>query len=138
MYLYPIILTVLSSTTYHFLLKHMSSKASPLLILFWSYLLAASLCLVVLLTQSENVKMLAVFKDKGWMPILLALALLGIEVGYIWSYKNGGKVGQVSMVSQMVSTVVLLGIGFIMTREPLTMQKVFGVATALFGFHLLR
>ncbi len=121
MLIYPIILTVLSSTTYHFMLKYMSAKASPLLILFWSYLLAATVCLVVLLTQSQNVKMLSVFKDKGWMPILLALALLGIEVGYIWSYKNGGKVGQVSMVSQMVSTIVLLGIGFIM--EKMGMQK---------------
>jgi drug/metabolite transporter (DMT)-like permease len=136
--IYPVMLTVLSSAMYHFLLKQTSSKASPMLVLFWSYALAAGVCLVMLLMKNENLKVLSVFKDKGYIPVILAIALVGIEVGYIWSYKSGGKVGQVSMITQMVSLVLMMGIGFILSREPMTLQKAFGIASALFSFHLLR
>lgn len=135
--IYPILLTVSSSMIYHLLLKHMS-KTSPFLILFWSYLLASVVCLVVVLKKNENVQVFSVFQDKAWVPMLLGIALLGIELGYLWSYKSGGKVGQVSMISQMVSMLLMIAIGFVVSREPLTMQKAFGIASALFSFHLLR
>ena len=135
--IYPIILTVTSSMIYHLLLKQMS-KTSPFLILFWSYLLASLVCLVVVLKKNENIQIFSVFENKAWIPMLLGVALLGIELGYLWSYKSGGKVGQVSMISQMVSMLLMIAIGFVVSREPLTMQKAFGIASALFSFHLLR
>lgn len=136
--LYPILLTVLSSATYHFLLKQTSSKASPMLVLFWSYAIAAVVCLCALMLKDDEVKIFSAFKDKAWIPGLLAMALVGIELGYIWSYKSGGKVGQVSMITQMVSLVVMFAIGYIVMKEPMTFKKGFGIASALFSFSLLR
>lgn len=135
--LYPVLLTVFSSASYHFLLKQTSMKGSALLILFWSYAIAAGVCLGVLLFKSDEVKLVSAFEDKAWIPVFLAIALVGIELGYIWSYKSGGKVGQVSMITQMVSLVLMLVIGFVVMKEPITFKKGFGIASALFSFHLL-
>ena len=135
--IYPVLLTVLSSAGYHFMLKQTSMKGSPILVLFWSYMLAALVCLSVLLFKDEEIKVFSVFKDKSWIPMLLALTLVGIEFGYILSYKSGGKVGQVSMITQMVSLVVMFAIGYIVMKEPITFKKGFGIASALFSFHLL-
>ncbi len=135
--IYPVILTVLSSAMYHFMLKQTSAKGSPMLVLFWSYALAAIACLVVIMFKSEKIEMFSVFKDKPWIPMILAATLVGIEFGYILSYKSGGKVGQVSMITQMVSLVVMFAIGYIVMKEPLTFKKGFGIASALFSFHLL-
>lgn len=134
---YSVLLTVLSSAGYHFMLKQTSQKGSPVLVLFWSYLLAAIVCLTVLLLKGDEIKMLSVFKDKSWIPMILALTLVGIEFGYIMSYKSGGNVGQVSMITQMVSLVVMFTIGYIVMKEPITFKKGFGIASALFSFHLL-
>lgn len=135
--IYPILLTVLSSAGYHFMLKQTSMKGSPVLVLFWSYLLAAIVCLGALLLKDDEIKVFSVFKDKSWIPLALALTLVGIEFGYILSYKSGGKVGQVSMITQMVSLVVMFAIGYIVMKEPITFKKGFGIASALFSFHLL-
>lgn len=135
--IYPILLTVISSAGYHFMLKQTSTKGSPMLVLFWSYLLAAVVCLAFLLLKSEEIKFVSVFKDRGWIPLVLALTIVGIEFGYILSYKSGGKVGQVSMITQMVSLVVMFAIGYIVMKEPITFKKGFGIASALFSFHLL-
>jgi drug/metabolite transporter (DMT)-like permease len=135
--IYPVILTVLSSAMYHFMLKQTSTKGSPMLVLFWSYLLAALACLFMVMIRSDKVEMLSVFKDKAWIPLILAATLVGIEFGYILSYKSGGKVGQVSMITQMVSLVVMFAIGYIVMKEPITFKKGFGIASALFSFHLL-
>lgn len=136
--IYPVILTVLSSALYHFLLKQTSAKASPMLVLFWSYALAAAVCLIFLMFKSGKLEMFSVFKERGWLPMILALAVVGIEFGYILAYKSGGKVGQVSMITQMVSLVFMMGVGYVLTKEPITLQRAFGVASALFSFHLLR
>jgi drug/metabolite transporter (DMT)-like permease len=135
--IYPVILTVFSSAMYHFMLKQTSTKGSPMLVLFWSYLLAAIACLFMVMLRSDKVEMLSVFKDKAWIPMILAATLVGIEFGYILSYKSGGKVGQVSMITQMVSLVVMFAIGYIVMKEPITFKKGFGIASALFSFHLL-
>lgn len=135
--IYPVLLTVLSSAGYHFMLKQTSMKGSPILVLFWSYMLAAIVCLSVLLLKGDEIKVFSVFKDKSWIPMALALTLVGIEFGYILSYKSGGKVGQVSMITQMVSLVVMFAIGYIVMKEPITFKKGFGIASALFSFHLL-
>lgn len=135
--IYPVILTVLSSAMYHFMLKQTSAKGSPMLVLFWSYALAALACLVMIMFKSEKIEVFSVFKDKPWIPMILAATLVGIEFGYILSYKSGGKVGQVSMITQMVSLVVMFAIGYIVMKEPLTFKKGFGIASALFSFHLL-
>jgi drug/metabolite transporter (DMT)-like permease len=135
--LFPVLLTVVSSATYHFMLKQTSTKASPVLVLFWSYAIAAVVCLAALVMKQENVKVASVFEDKAWLPLVLAMALIGIEFGYILSYKSGGKIGQVSMITQMVSLVVMFVIGFMIMKEPITFKKGFGIASALFSFHLL-
>lgn len=135
--IYSVLLTVLSSAGYHFMLKQTSTKGSPMLILFWSYLLAAVVCLTCLMLKSEEIKFVSVFKDRGWIPMILALTIVGIEFGYIMSYKSGGNVGQVSMITQMVSLVVMFTIGYIVMKEPITFKKGFGIASALFSFHLL-
>lgn len=135
--IYPVILTVLSSAMYHFMLKQTSAKGSPMLVLFWSYALAAIACLVMMMLKSEKIEVFSVFKDKPWIPMILAATLVGIEFGYILSYKSGGNVGQVSMITQMVSLVVMFAIGYIVMKEPLTFKKGFGIASALFSFHLL-
>lgn len=135
--LFPILLTVVSSASYHFLLKQTSTKSSALLVLFWSYAFAASVCLGALLMNKDEVKFFSAFDERSWIPVCLALALVGIELGYIWSYKSGGKVGQVSMITQMVSLVFMFVIGYVLLKEPITFKKGFGIASALFSFHLL-
>ena len=136
--IYPILLTVLSSAVYHFMLKQTSAKGSPLLVLFWSYGLAALVCMIALMFRSGPVKVFSVFQeDRAWLPMILALAVVGIEFGYIWSYKSGGKVGQVSMITQMVSLIFMMVLGYLVMKEPLTFKKGFGIASALFSFHLL-
>ncbi len=133
----PILLTVVSSAAYHFTLKQASSKSSPFAVLFWSYLIAAVVCLVAVIVTNGQVRITADLKEKSYLPALLAVALVGIEVGYLMSYKNGGNVGQVSMIAQMLSIIVLLIVGFFLMKEPLTLQKGLGVITALFSFLLL-
>lgn len=136
MILLPVALTVFSSAIYHLMLKQASGK-SPFLILFWSYMIAAILCLGLILLNEHDLKFSNPFKDRPYLPFVLALTLIGIEFGYMASYRSGGKIGQVSMMTQMVSLLVMLVLGFFLAKEPLTFKKAFGAVTALFSFFLL-
>lgn len=143
MYL-PIFLIVASSAAYHFILKQASSRGALFLMLFGTYLLSAVVCLILyaLMSQSNAQPQVSsvshVFNKQqlGWM-LLLALSLVGIELGYLLAYKSGGQVGQVSMIAQAFSMIVLLGVGFYIGKDSMTLTKALGVATGLISFALL-
>lgn len=137
MFLFPIILTVASSAMYHFMLKQASTRLSPFTLLFWSYAIAAVLCLVGIFATGADVRVSESLKGKMYLPGILALTLIGIEVGYLLSYKGGGQLGKVSMITQLTSIIVMVAIGFFMTKDTLTLTKGLGVATALMSFFLL-
>lgn len=132
----PVALTVCSSAIYHFMLKQASGK-SPFLILFWSYMIAAIVCLALIFFNEQQLKFSIPFKDRPYLPFVLALALIGIEFGYLTAYKTGGKIGQVSMMTQMVSLIFMLVLGLILMKEPMTFKKAFGAVSAIFSFFLL-
>lgn len=133
----PIALTVLSSATYHFMLKQASQRLSPFAILFWCYLIAAGTCLAFVFLTNADLRIASALKGKMYVPGVLALAIVGIEVGYLLTYKNGGQVGKVAMVAQLSSIILMLFIGYFLTKDTLTTSRAIGVATALVSFFLL-
>lgn len=134
----PIALTVFSSAAYHFMLKEASSRQSPLQVLFWAYLAASVLCLIVLFATKTSIELLPSIKDKGYLPFLLAFAIVGLEVGYIFSYRGGGKLGQVTMFTQMISLMLMMALGYFIMKEPMTFKKLLGVLSAFMTLMLLR
>ena len=143
MYL-PILLTVASSAAYHFILKQVSSKGSLFLMLFGTYLISALICLGLYFSfalgeSSANQNQSSSFlkPENTVYIVVLALSLVGIELGYLLAYKSGGQVGQVSMIAQAISMIVLLGVGLYLGKDQVTLTKALGVATGLISFALL-
>ncbi len=135
--LLPILLTVFSSAAYHFTLKHISTKANMFAGLFWTYLISAVICLFFYFGQKNNDLFTVFSSEKSYLYILLALSLVGIELGYLFAYKGGGQVGQVSMIAQAISMILLVGIGYYTSKDSITLTKMLGVISGIISFTLL-
>ena len=135
--LIPILLTVASSAAYHFTLKNISTKSNVFAGLFWTYIISAVICLIFYFTQ-KNQNLFSVFEsEKSYLYIVLALSLVGIELGYLFAYKGGGQVGQVSMIAQAISMVLLVAIGYMISKDSFTLTKALGVVSGIISFTLL-
>ena len=73
------------------------------------------------------------FGKLNWSPIVLGIAIVGLEAGFIYAYKAGWQISTASIVQSSVLAVVLIFVGFLLYKEALTWNKLLGAAICLVG-----
>jgi multidrug transporter EmrE-like cation transporter len=68
-----------------------------------------------------------------WPTGLLALAVVGIEIGYLLAYQSGWKIGVTFAVTSVATVTVLALVGAAWFAEHLDGRRVLGIALALAG-----
>lgn len=88
--------------------KGSSWKYEP--ICFFDYYLSCRGCsisyYVFVLGNSRNI--LAELKKTNWIPFVLGLVIVGLEVGFIYAYKAGWKISTAQIVTSSILGVILI------------------------------
>jgi drug/metabolite transporter (DMT)-like permease len=129
-------LAVAGAVSYHLSQKSVPKDAGPLAVLFHAYLVAAALCLVLVLFAAGEQGRAELLRPR---PISLALGVcvLMIEVGVLLVYRSGWPVGRAALISTLLATVALLPVGYWYFGETLPPLKVAGLVACLVGTILL-
>lgn len=132
-YIWPIALVVLANTVYQVCAKSVPDTMNPLASLTITYAVGAvfSLALYLLLNRGGN--LLREYSRVNWAPFVLGLAIVGLEVGFIYAYKAGWTVSTASIVQSAFLAVALIAVGFLLYREAITWNKVVGIVICLIG-----
>lgn len=147
-------LTILSMASYHVAQKMLSTTEAPFSVLAVAYVVAAVLCVgaaVVFGSAGEGQFgggpsvaevslrgwMDAVFSVKNWPVLLLAIAVVGIEVGVLFTYKYGASMGTLPLMTNASLLLITMPVGVLFFREHLTLTTVAGVICVLGGFWLM-
>jgi drug/metabolite transporter (DMT)-like permease len=77
--------------------------------------------------------LLGEYAKLNWAPFLLGVAVVGLEVGFIFAYKAGWQVSTASIVQSSFLAVALIFVGWLLYQETLTWNKLVGVAICLVG-----
>lgn len=134
---WPIILVVASNIVYQICAKSIPSAVNPLASLTVTYLVgaASSAALYFLLNRGGN--LFREYSQLNWAPFALGIAIVGLEVGFIYAYKAGWPVSTASLVQSAFLAVALLAVGLLVYREPITWNKLVGVVICLIGLVFL-
>ena len=62
---------------------------------------------------------------------------MGLEVGFIYAYKAGWPVNAASLVASAFLAVVLIFVGFLVYKEPITVSKLIGIAICMVGLYFI-
>lgn len=132
-YIWPIALVVLANTVYQVCAKSVPDTMNPLASLTITYAVGAvfSLALYLLLNRGGN--LLREYSRVNWAPFVLGIAIVGLEVGFIYAYKAGWTVSTASIVQSAFLAVALIVVGFLLYREAITWNKVVGIVICLIG-----
>ena len=71
------------------------------------------------------------------VPFLLGVAVVGLETGYIYAYKAGWPVSAASIVQSAFLAAALVLVGAWLYREPVTWNKLVGIAFCMIGLAFL-
>ena len=136
-YAWPMGLVVLSNVLYQICAKSVPKEMNPFASLTVTYLIAAVASAVFFFLPGHEGTLAKEYTKLNWAPIVLGIVIIGLEVGWIYTYKAGWQVSTAFIVQSAVLAGMLLIVGFLLYREALTWNKLVGVVICLIGLVFL-
>lgn len=137
MYVFSIILVVISNVLYHICQKTTPVKANPFIALFATYVTAAIITVIVFIFSKTEKTFFESIKELNWSSIVLGISIIGLELGYILAYRAGWNISIGSLVANIFLAVLLIPIGIIFFKEGFDVKKLYGVVLCIIGLILI-
>ena len=134
---WPIGLLVLSNVFYHVCSKSMPDGLHPLAATALTYIVGAVFAFVVYLIVVPKGDFFGEFKHLNWVPFVLSMAIVGLEVGAMYMYRAGWNVSTGQLVMSAIVAIVLIFVGMLAFHETITLSKVIGIAFCLIGLFFI-
>lgn len=135
--IWPILIVLLSNTFYNICMKSMPSDVNPFGALMVTYLVAAIISALIFVFSVGPSNISVGLSKINWTSVVLALAIVGLEVGYVFVYRAGWAVNTASVVANIGLACVLLVVGYFLYKENVSMQQILGIFVCMFGLILI-
>lgn len=136
-YIWPILMVVGANALYHVCAKSTPLTVEPLASLTVTYLTAAICSLILFFLVGGNKNLLQEVHKVNWTSFTLGLSIVALELGYLFVYRAGWKVGMGSLVANVGLACVLLVIGFVFFKESFSARQLVGMGICVLGIFLI-
>ena len=102
-----------------------------------TYLVGTICSAIMFFVMNRNGNLLHEYAKTNWAPIFLGISVVGLEVGFIYAYKNGWQVSTASIVQSAFLSIALLFVGALLYHKSISIHKVVGVVFYLVGLLFL-
>ncbi len=136
-FVWPIALVVLSNVAYQICAKSMPEGIDPLASLTVTYLVSAAASAALYYILNRGGSLIREYGKLNWVPFAFGVVLIGLEAGWVYAYKAGWQVSTASVAQSAFLAVALVFVGFLLYREPLSWNKLLGVAICLVGLAVI-
>ena len=133
----PIALVVFSNIIYQICAKGVPKNMDAMASMTITYLVGAACSAVMFFVMNKHGNLLQEYAKMNWAPIFLGVSVVGLEVGFIYAYKNGWAVSTASIVQSAFLAVALLFVGALLYHESISISKIIGVIFCLVGLVFL-
>ncbi|MDZ7632163.1 MAG: hypothetical protein U5K74_12670 [Gemmatimonadaceae bacterium] len=101
------------------------------------YLVATVASLAMLPFVAREAGVGAALQKLNGSTILVALGAVAIELGFLLVYRAGWAISVAPLLANSLVALVLLGIGAVAFREPITMARAAGIVLCVVGLWLV-
>ena len=130
-------MVILANTFYNLCMKSMPSDVNPFGALMITYLVAAIISGVIFVFMVSQDNAGAEIAKINWTSVILALAIVGLEVGYVFVYRAGWAVNTASVVANIGLACVLIVVGYFLYRENMSFNQILGIIVCMVGLILI-
>jgi len=140
-YYLSIVIVVLSNVFYHLASKKVPGDLNPFFFVMVSYVVGFILAVVAFALSVKDKHIGVVFLEQSklinWAPIVLGVAVIGLEVGNVLMYRAGWDISKGALICNMLLALVLVVIGVLVFKEDFSVKKIAGLISCLIGLYLL-
>lgn len=134
----PVATVVLSGALYHFSQKTAARGAGPWGMLAGAYFIAFCVALVAGKPWNDFGGWVGDLRGAIPMMLLLGIACVGIEGGYLVAYRLGWKASSLWLHTTLGASMAMLFLTVVVFREPLTAKALAGWAVAVLGIVIMK
>jgi uncharacterized membrane protein len=130
-------LAIACTVAYHIVLKLTPADVNPLLSLLVTYAAVATLFGVLLLAAPGAFEWRQEVRQLNWTTVALAIAIVGLDLGFLLLYRSGYAVSLGALVTQSAAALMLLLVGIAVFRERLSLANAVGLVLCVAGLWLV-
>ena len=137
LFYFSITLAICSSALYHFTAKSTPSNVNFTVSLLVTYAVAFVVTLVGFFFFPATNGITAELKQLNWASIGLAIAIVGIEFGFLLTYRSGWHLGIAAVLVNVVASLILVPVAIFVFKDKLNWVNVVGILVCLAGLVML-
>ena len=101
------------------------------------YALALILTLMMTLFDRPTRSLLEDLQKLNWAVPLVALSIVGIELGWILAFRAGAGLSLTGLIVNVAVAVIVIPIGLLLFKEKISLVNLAGIALCLIGLVLI-
>jgi drug/metabolite transporter (DMT)-like permease len=137
LFYFSISLAIASSALYHFTAKSTPSNVNFAVSLLVTYAVALVVTLLGFFFFPVKNGILAEVKQLNWASIGLAIAIVGIEFGFLLTYRSGWNLGIAAVLVNVVASLILVPVAIFVFRDKISWINILGILVCLAGLVML-
>jgi len=137
LFYFSISLVVASSVLYHFAARSTPSNVNFTVSLLVTYAIAFLVTLLGFFFLPATNGITAELRRLNWASVVLAVGVVGIEFGFLLSYRAGWNLGIAAMVATVVSALILVPVAVFVFKDKISWVNVAGILVCLAGLIML-
>jgi drug/metabolite transporter (DMT)-like permease len=137
LFYFSITLAICSSALYHFSAKSMPSNINFAISLVVTYLVALGITLITTFLFPAQNGFASELKQLNWASFLLAIAIVGIEFGFLLVYRSGWNLGIAAVLVNVTASLILVPVAIFVFKDKLNWVNIAGIFVCLAGLVML-
>ena len=130
---FSIALVVFGNVVYHLGQRSIPREANPVVATLAAYLVALVATFATIPLLARGTPLTTAWRSLNGSTVLVGTGIVAVEIGFLLAYRSGWTLGNASLVANATVAVVLLGLGVLVFREPLSLTRLSGVGLCLAG-----
>lgn len=137
LFYFSITLAICSSALYHFTAKSAPADANFTVSLLVTYGVAFAATLLTFIFFPLRDGLAAELKRLNWASIGLAIAIVGIEFGFLLTYRAGWHLGIAAVLVNVVASLILVPAAILVFKDKISWVNIAGIFVCFAGLALL-
>ena len=137
LFYFSITLAICSSALYHFVAKSTPSDVNFTVSLLVTYAVAFVVTLFTFFFFPTKNGIAAELKQLNWASIGLAIAIVGIEFGFLLTYRAGWHLGIAAVLVNVVASLILVPLAILVFKDEISWVNILGILICLVGLVML-
>ena len=137
LFYFSITLAILSSAFYHFVAKSTPSNVNFTVSLLVTYAVAFVVTLLGFFFFPAKNGVMTEIKQLNWASIGLAIAVVGIEFGFLLVYRSGWNLGIAAVLVNVVASLILVPVAIWVFKDKISWVNIMGILVCLAGLVML-